>query len=361
MRGLKSEGVADENISGIGGDQMGDEGLESLWPMDELCVMGLWEVLWHLPRLLRLIHGVVEEIEERSPDVLVTIDLPDFNFNVAKRLKKRGKFKGKIIHYVAPTVWAWRPGRAKKVAAFLDGVMCLFPFEPDYFKKHDLKAIYVGHPLIEVDKTAFQREGFRANREIEDSSVCVGLFLGSRERELKKLSKPFLQTMDALKEQYPDLVMIVPTLPSLEYQVMELLGSNEVETHVVFKQSQKWNAIAACDVALAASGTVGLELAYAGIPHIIGYKTHPITTLLLKVLVKTPYAHLANILLEKEVVPEFLQGKCNVNYLTRGMMRLIGYPEEQAKQKAAFAELESQLRLDSDETPSKRAATFILS
>jgi lipid-A-disaccharide synthase len=126
MRGLKEQGLSEANISGIGGDLMQAEGLESLLPMDDICVMGLWEVVWHLPRLLRLIEGLVEEIEERNPDVLVGIDLPDFNFQIAKRLRKRGVFKGKILHYVAPSVWAWRPGRAKDVASFLDGMMCLF-------------------------------------------------------------------------------------------------------------------------------------------------------------------------------------------------------------------------------------------
>jgi len=360
MRGLKGEGVTEGNIMGIGGDLMRDEGLQTLLPMEDICMMGLWEVLWHLPRLIRLIEGVVEEIETRQPDVVVGIDLPDFNFQVAKRLKKRGIFKGKVTHYVAPTVWAWRPGRAKKVSAFLDGMMCLFPFEPAYFEKHGLKAAYVGHPLIEVDKSTFAAKKFRKDRDIPEDVICIGLFLGSREREISLLSKPFLQTVDALKEQYPDFQMIVPTLPRLEYKVMEILDGSDIETHVVLEQAQKWDAFSACDVAIAVSGTVGLELSYAGVPHIIGYKAHPITALILKMIVKTRYAHLTNILLEEEAVPEFVQGKCNVNKLTRAMMKLIRYPEEQEKQKAAFAKLESKLHLESKETPSKRAATFVL-
>ncbi len=360
MRGLKEQGIAEENLVGIGGDLMSAEGLESLLPMEDICVMGLWEVAWHLPRLLRLIEGIVEEIELRQPDIVVGIDLPDFNFQVAQRLKKRGTFKGKIIHYVAPTVWAWRPGRAKKVASFLDGMMCLFPFEPDYFEKHGLKAAYVGHPLIEIDKSAFDPETFRKEREITEEDLCVGLFLGSRVRELNLLSKSFLETMDVLREQYPNLKLIVPTLPSLEFELMGCLDECEIETHVVVDQAQKWNAMAACDVALAVSGTVALELSYVETPHIIGYKAHPLTAIILKFLVKTPYAHLTNIFLEEEAVPEFLQGKCNSNNLTRGLMRLIRYPEEKQKQKDAFKKLEAQLRLESDEAPSQRAARFVL-
>ncbi len=134
---------------GIGGDIMTAQGLQSLLPMEEICVMGVFEVVTQIPRLLKLIQGVVEEIEARQPDILVTIDLPDFNFQVAKRLKKRGIFNGKIVHYVAPTVWAWRPGRAEKISEFLDGLLCLFPFEPAYFHPYNLRADYVGHPLIE--------------------------------------------------------------------------------------------------------------------------------------------------------------------------------------------------------------------
>lgn len=360
MRGLKAQGLTNENITGIGGGEMINEGLESLTPMEELCVMGIWEVIWQLPRLIHLVQGVVEEIEKRNPDIVVTIDLPDFNFRVAERLKKRGVYKGKIIHYVAPTVWAWRPGRAKKVAAYLDGMMCLFPFEPPYFEKHGLKAAYVGHPLIEVDKSATQPGPFRQGRDIAEDDLCVGVFFGSREKELNTHSKIILNTLEVLIEQYPEMNLIVPTLPHLEYEILQIVEGFHKHTHIVTDQSKKWDAFASCDLAIAVSGTVGLELAYMNIPHVIGYKTHPVTSLILKSLVKVKNAHLANILLEEEVVPEFLQGKCNVHHLTRGMMRLIRYPEEQEKQLAAFKKLEEMLRLESDQTPSQRAAAFVL-
>ncbi|MEZ5813566.1 MAG: lipid-A-disaccharide synthase [Alphaproteobacteria bacterium] len=361
MRGLKEQGLSEADISGIGGDLMKAQGLESLLPMDDICVMGLWEVAWHLPRLLRLIEGLVEEIEKRNPDVLVGIDLPDFNFQIAKRLRKRGVFKGRILHYVAPSVWAWRPGRAKDVASFLDGMMCLFPFEPQYFKPHGLKAEYVGHPLIETDKSVFQPVKFREDRGIAEDTLCVGLLLGSRERELKMHSKPFLETISALQEHYPDLELVVPSVPNLEYQIVALLDDCGVQAHVVLDQAQKWDAFAACNVALAVSGTVGLELSYAGVPHVIGYRANIVTALILKALMKTPYVHLSNILLQEEAVPEFLQWNCNVNTLTRAMMRLIRYPEQREKQVQAFARLEEALRLEGGESPSTRAAAFVLS
>lgn len=360
MRGLKEQGLGPEDMSGIGGKDMAAEGLESLIPMDELCVMGVWEVAGHLPRLLRLINGIVEEIERRKPDVVVTIDLPDFNFEVAKRLKKRGRYRGKIVHYVAPSVWAWRPGRAKQVAQYLDGMMCLFPFEPDYFKPHGLRAEYVGHPLVEIDKSGLEPQRFRASRQIEQERLCVGAFFGSRERELKAHAGVILDTLDVLREQHPELEVIVPTLPQVEYEVLRLVDRLGGSVHVVTEQDQKWNAFAACDVAVAVSGTVGLELAYIGVPHVIGYKAHPLTAFVVKRMAQVRNVHLANILLKEDVVPEFLQGQCNPNNLVRAMMRLIRYPEEREKQLSSFKKLENMLKLDSGQTPSKRAASFVL-
>ena len=360
MRGLKKREGDLVKFSGIGGPLMEGQGFKSLLPMDDLCVMGLWEVVWQLPRLLRLIQGTVEEIEKCAPDVVVTIDLPDFNFEVAQRLKKRGIFKGKIVHYVAPSVWAWRSGRAKKIAGYFDGLMCLFPFEPAYFTEHGLDAAYVGHPLIEVDTAALDPKGFREDLHIQDGALCLGVLFGSRERELSSLSKPFLETIGALHEQYENLQLIAPTLPSLEYNVTNLLSGIDVPCNVVKDQNFKWDALASCDVALAASGTVALELSYLGVPHIIGYKAHPLTALILKLVVKTKYAHLANILLNEEVVPEYLQTKCSAGKLTRAMMRLLRYPEEQVKQKQAFARLHEKLQLGVGETPSERAAAYVL-
>ncbi|MEO5365336.1 MAG: lipid-A-disaccharide synthase [Magnetococcus sp. WYHC-3] len=362
MRGLKNQGVPAANMVGIGGALMAEEGLESLLPMDELCVMGLWEVVGQLPRLLKLINAMVEEIENRQPDILVTIDLPDFNFQVAKRLKKRGVFKGKIIHYVAPSVWAWRPGRAKKIAAYLDGLMCLFPFEPKYFEKHGLKAAYVGHPLIELDKSAIDRTGFRENTlGIAPDTLCIGAFFGSREGEVATHMPLFLQGLDALHEQQPGFEVIAPTLPALEHEVRDALAGMPFTSHVITDPRHKWNAFASCDAALAVSGTVGLELAYLGVPHLIGYRAHPLTALIVRLLIKTKFVHLGNIMLQEAVVPEYLQGKCTAQNLLLGLLRLIRQKETQAKQQEGFARLAQTLKIEDAQTPSARAAAFVLS
>lgn len=361
IAGLKKQGIPQESFEGIGGELMAQEGLESILPMEELCVMGLWEVAGHLPRLLKLIQGIVEEIEESKPDFVVTIDLPDFNFQLAKKLKSRGIFKGKIIHYVAPSVWAWRPKRAENISKFLDGLMCLFPFEPKFFEPHGLKTQYVGHPLIEIDRESLNPERFRSEREISEDATCVGLFLGSRAQEIKTHKKAFVETLEVLGEQIDDFHVIVPTLPNLEYDLRKELEDADFEKHIVPAPSKKWDAIASCDLALAVSGTIGLELSYLGVPHLIGYKASPITAMIVKSMIKVNHVHLTNILLEEEAVPEFLQGKCNVQHMARAMLRLHKYPEEREKQHEAFKRLNDALRLENNQTPSDVAARFVLS
>lgn len=361
MKGLKGQGVPEGNFLGVGGDAMKLEGLDSLLPMDELCVMGLWEIAGHLPRLLKLIQGLVEEIEKSKPDYVITIDLPDFNFQLAKRLKSRGIYKGKVIHYVAPSVWAWRPKRAENIAKFLDGLMCLFPFEPPFFEKHGLTTQYVGHPLIEIDKSVLNPAKFKADRDISEDATCIGLFLGSRAQEIKTHKKAFTETLEVLDEQIDELEVIIPTLPNLEFDLREELQDVEFEKHIVPAVDQKWEAFAACDLALAVSGTVGLELAYMNVPHVIGYKANPITAMIVKSMIKIEHVHLANILLEEEAVPEFLQGKCNVQFLARGLLRLDKKAEEREKQHEAFKKLHDRLQLPDGQMPSAAAAQFVLS
>ena len=360
MKGLKNQGVPENNLNGIGGDAMKAEGLESILPMEELCVMGLWEVAGHLPRLLKLIQGIIEEIEESKPDYVVTIDLPDFNFQLAKRLKARGNFKGKVIHYVAPSVWAWRPKRAENISKFLDGLMCLFPFEPPFFEKHGLKTQYVGHPLIEIDKGSLDPEKFKRNRQITDDQYCLGVFLGSRIQEIKAHKKPFLETIEILNEQIDGLQIIMPTPPNMEFELRSEMEDVDFDLHIVPAVDQKWEAFRACDAAMAVSGTVGLELAYMDVPHIIGYKANAMTAAIVKSMIKVKNVHLANILLEEEVVPEYLQGRCNVQQLARGVLKLYKFEEERQKQHEAFKRLNEKLQLPVGAMPSKAAAEFVL-
>jgi lipid-A-disaccharide synthase len=357
MRGLKARG--DVVFTGIGGPLMEAEGLRSLIEMEDLCVMGLWDVLGQLPRLLKLIRGVVEEIEKSDPDIVVTIDLPDFNFRVLQMLKTRGKTKAKRIHYVAPSVWAWRPGRAAHVAKFLDGLMCLFPFEPPYFTKHKLRAEYVGHPVVDSFRTG-DVAAFRSKQQIPEGARTLGLLFGSRESEVKSMSGVLIDTVDLLRERYKNLHLIIPTLKSVEYQVFKLTEKiNCPHSIVIADDVNKWNAFAACDAAIAVSGTVGLELAYAGVPHAITYKMHPVTWGIVKALAKTKYAHLGNVLLNEPAFPEFLQGNADPLKIAREIMRIYDVPENAALQKEKSEKLGAAMALPAGESPITKAAGFV--
>lgn len=352
---LKNKSAHSIEFSGVGGAKMQAEGFRSLTPMNELCVMGLVEVISQLPRLIKLINSMVEEIEKFKPDIVVTIDLPDFNFAVASRLKKRGISNAKIVHYVAPSVWAWRPKRANKISTFLDGLMCLFPFEPQYFPK--IKAVCVGHPMAATSHKG-NKTGFREQFDIPSGAKTLGLFFGSRPAEISKHAPLLLNVAEAMHEQFPDLHVIAPTLPHLEYEIYKATESLKMPKFVISNPDKKHDAFAACDAALAVSGTIGLELALHRVPHVITYKMNPITWIIVRYLSKTKYAHLANIILEAPVIPEFLQGKAQAFDIGRELMKLFKIESERNKQTNQTNKLKEILSIPAG---SPTAADFVLS
>ncbi len=344
---------------GIGGPAMKAAGFKELLPMDQISVIGLWEVLPKIPRLMKIHTALIDEIEKDQPDVVVTVDFPDFNFLLAKKLKRRGVYKGKLIHYVAPSVWAWRAGRAKAVSEFLDGIMCLFPMEVSYFSQHNIKAVHVGHPLVASGaKNALGTE-FRDANDIPQETKTVGLFFGSRESEFKNLSPIMKDATILVRDIEKKIRVISPTLPRLEFEVQKILHGIQVPVYVSCNPSMKWKAFKACDVAIACSGTVALELAYAGVPHIIVYKVNPITAFFLKLMVKVKYAHLANILLDRPAIPEFLQHKCVPELIAQAVLDLMQSEELRNQQKEVSAELEKYLSNDEGIRPSVKAAQFV--
>lgn len=358
MRTLRQVDTEAE-FTGIGGELMIKEGLKTLLPMSELSVMGIWEILMRLRQLFKIRDGIVEEIEKINPDALITIDLPDFNFQVAKKLKKRGKVQTKLIHYVAPTVWAWRPGRAKVIAQFLDAIICLFPFEPDYFKKHNLRAVYVGHPITEDEPTKGSAEAFRKMHNIPDNVRLMGLFFGSRKGELEMTAEVIKESATYIIEQIDNLHLVVPTTEAMEYDVIQIAQDLGVPAYVESNYSKKWDAFAACEAGIAVSGTVALELAYAGTPHVVVYKTHPLTYLIVRLLAKIKHVHLGNIIVNKRVIPEFLQWRCKSELISEKVLQILSDPAEQKLQTEGFEQIRNALRANITEEPSMRAARFI--
>lgn len=360
IRALKEKHGDSIECCGIGGPLMKEAGFTELLPMDQISVIGIWEVLPKLPQIYRIFHALLAEIEKRQPDILITVDFPDFNFFLGRFLKKRGNFKGKHIHYVAPSVWAWRPWRAKQISAFLDGLICLFPMEVEPFTRHGLKTVYVGHPIVETAIDRGDGKVFREANEIPDNAKTLGLFFGSRESEFKNMSavlKEAAMLVDDVRKE--KIHIIVPTLPKYEFDIQNKLIGFKLPLYVSSNQTAKWDAFKACDVAIAVSGTVALELAYAGVPHVIGYRTSPVTYFILRLLVKVKHIHLANILLNKDVVPEFIQGQCASINIARKVTELLNKEPLRKAQKEEFTALRDILGANSDTTPSEKAADFV--
>ena len=345
-------------IAGIGGEAMASAGLKSYFPIADIAVMGLIEVIPKIPRIKRRMRETIAQIREDKPAMVVSIDVPGFCYDVWKGL--RGS-EIPLIHYVAPTVWAWRPDRAKKFAQELDHLMTLLPFEPPYFERVGLDCAFVGHPVLEGGADKGEGHRFREQYGIppEDNAICV--LPGSRSGELKRLGEVFRQAATTVAEKYPDAVFVFPTVSYLRVQVTELTKNWPGRTVVVSSISEKFDAMQACDVAMAASGTVSLELAMARVPHIVAYRMNAFTVQIVKLLHgwNQNFVNLVNILLGREVVPEFVQEKCRGDLIGAYICKLLEDPatcEEQMRSvDSALAMLHPPNGL-----PSDAAAAFVV-
>lgn len=357
MASLSDQLNQNVHFAGIGGPDMTRQGLSSLFPMSDLSVMGIAEVLPQIPKLLKRITETVKDIEQKQPHVVVTIDAPDFCFRVAKRLKGKGI---PVVHMVAPTVWAWRPKRAAKVARFLDHMMCLFPFEPPYFEKEGLAATFVGHSVIESDAVNANGALYRKEMKIDPDIPLLAVLPGSRVGEVTRHLPIFRKTVDQLLTLIPDLQVLTVTTGNVAGIVKTELEQWAVPTHIVETSAQKYNAMAAADVALAASGTIALELGVVGTPAVIGYQMNALTVFLGKRLVTAKYASLINILLDKEVMPEHLIDQCTPDNLASSLKPLLLDETARAEQAGQLNKAIQMLGVGGQMTPSQKAAATVL-
>lgn len=353
MAALKAATGGHVRFSGVGGQAMVAEGLISQFPLSDLAVMGIIEVLPHAPRIFRRVRETVEAVKSLRPDAVVTIDAPAFAFRVGKKLKGAGI---PLIHYVAPSVWAWRPRRARMIARFLDHLLVFLPFEPPYFTREGLAATFVGHPAVEAPKG--DGAAFRARHGIPATAPVLVMLPGSRRGEVKRLLPVFCETLTALAERYPDLRVVVPTVPNVETDVRSGLADFPTPV-VVVGAAEKYDAFAAADLSLAASGTVVLELAVAGVPTVMAYRVAPLSAWVAKRMVKVRYATLVNLVLNRDVVPEMIQERCTPGLLATVLMKLLESEEARSLQRAAFAEVVCALTPEGA-WPSERAADVVL-
>ncbi len=343
-------------FAGVGGPLMAEQGLESLFPFSELSLVGLLEIAPHVPRLLRRIRTTAMAARRLQPAAFITVDAPDFNLRVARKLKEAGF---PLIHYVAPTVWAYRPGRATSIARYLDHVLCLFPFEPPYFDAVGLGSSFVGHPLVEEPIEEADGPGFRRRHGIAPDQPVISVLPGSRSGELRRHQPVFGETIRALAERFADLRVFVPTLPQHRATVRAATESWAAPVTVIESKAEKYAAYAASNAALTVSGTATLELALGGVPMIVCYRVNPLTAAIARRVLRVPHIAMANIIAERRAAPEFVQRDCTAKRLVPALDRLLRDTEHQKDQIRSFRQIATQLGLGGL-PPSERAAATVL-
>ncbi|MGP1395817.1 MAG: lipid-A-disaccharide synthase [Inquilinaceae bacterium] len=355
MAALRRQAVSGIRFRGIGGPRMEAEGLVSLFPMTELSVMGVAELLPRLRGLLRRIRQTVAAAGTPKPDAVLTIDSPAFSFRVARRLHGHSF---PLIHCVAPTVWAWRPGRARAIAGFLDHLLVLLPFEPPYFEAEGLPCTFIGHPIVESGAGTGDGSGFRAAHGIAPDVPVLCVLPGSRQGELSRLVPEFRRTVALLAASKPDLRVVVPTVAHLRDAIAAEIADWKAPALMVEGDRDKYDAFAASNAALAASGTVALELGLAGVPQVNAYKLHPLSANLARFLLRTRYANLINIIHDRAIIPEFLQA-CPPDRMAAAVAALLDDSEAAGRQRRAAHEAMLKLGLGGP-SPSERAARVVL-
>lgn len=358
MRALK-EKVPSVKFAGVGGENMEKEGMTSLFNISDLAIMGLAEVIPSIPKVLRRIKETVTDIEQKKPDVVITIDSWSFSARVHKALRKKG-IKVLQMHYVAPQVWAWKKRRAKTMYKYIDHLLTLFPNEPAYFTPYHLKTDFVGHPVIESSMVHADGNVFLKQYDIPKDKKVMLLLPGSRHNEVANLLPVFLETAAELKKKHPELFFVLPTVKTVENRVKTLVEEKGADILVVTTQADRYAAAKTAVGAIAASGTVALELAIVNVPHLIAYKVPAITAWLARRLTKIKYVNLTNLLLDELIVPELLQEDCTKEKLLSTAEDLLNQKSElYIREQTGFDILRRELGFGR-EHPSERAADIVL-
>ncbi|MCC1493559.1 lipid-A-disaccharide synthase, partial [Cognatishimia sp. F0-27] len=330
MQGLQQR-VPDIRFEGIGGDRMLEQGLESLFPMDEISIMGIAEILKDYRHLKARIRQTADAVIEARPDVLITIDLPEFSLRVARLVKASSKVR--VVHYVAPTVWAWRPKRAQKMASHVDQVLALLPFEPPYMERAGVACDFVGHPVVmDPVATPQEAEGFRDRHGVAGPMALV--LPGSRRSEVSRLLPIFRAVADRLHADRPDLRLVCPAARPVAQTVRAAVEAWPGAPIVIDPDedhdgAQKRAAFRAADVALAASGTVSLELAAAGTPMVIAYDMSWLSRQIIGRMLLVDTVTLVNLVSETRAVPEFIGQACRPGPIAQALLDTLDNPTAQ--------------------------------
>lgn len=343
-------------LSGIGGELMEKAGIISLFPMQELSLMGFVEIIPHVFSLKRRIKQTVSDIIAKQPDILITIDSPGFNNRVITKLKAQG-FDAPIIHYVAPTVWAYKPKRAAKAAKLYDHLLTILPFEPPYFEKEGLKTTFVGHPYAWEWRTKGDGQAFRAKHAIANHTTAIGLMPGSRINEIIRHLPIFHDAIERLAHKKPHI--IIPVREDMADFVLSQTANWPCHVHLAIGEDEKKDALDACTLALAKSGTISLECALAEVPTITAFDGNRISIWIAKRMVKIAYVNLINIMSNKLIIPEYIGNDCTSHNLARILNLYIEHPDKCADMVKAYQQVTNQLLIDQNTAPSTRAVEII--
>ena len=342
------ERLPDVQFEGIGGEQMQAQGLQSLEPMETLSVMGLVEVLSHLPRLLRLRADLRKRWREQPPDLFIGVDAPDFNLGLECSLRKAGV---PTVHYVSPTVWAWRPKRVVKIRAAVDLLLSIFPFEQKFLQQHGVRSAYVGHTLAAQMPLEPDRAGARRKLGIADDQPVLAVLPGSRAGEVSRLARPFLQTAQGLGERIEGLRIVTPLVNQSTrdlYQAAIAQHAPGLDVQIVMGDSR--NALAAADLVLAASGTATFEALLSKRAMVVGYKLNALTYWLARLLklVRIDNVAMANLLAGERLAPEFIQAECEPEHLLPALLDLFEQPQKVQAITQRYREIHTELVTDTN-------------
>ena len=338
---LKSlNNYCDLKLFGIGGERLKSLGLESLFPFSELSIMGIVEVLPKIPKILSLINKTAKNIQQINPDLIITVDSPDFSLRVIKKIKKINP-NFKTLHIVAPSVWAWKSGRAKKMSSYVDNLFVLFPFEKKYFQPHGIKTTFIGHPLLEGIKLNINNKSYKTSNK----KKIISIFPGSRKAEINRHLKLILLFLS--KNNYANNYQILIVAVDRYFKLVTAYKSefpDLIDISILKASKYKNYALKNSYCAIAVSGTISLELAISKVPLIVVYRLSPFTFFLLKKVVKQRFISLANIVLNKKVIPELIQNNLTLENLQIELSALINNCEKRDKQIKMFEKLRAKLQ-----------------
>ncbi len=358
MRAMRQASSVPLTFMGVGGTQMIGEGLYSYFPMSDIALMGAAEILPKLRKIFRRMNSMAEMAARTGPDLVILIDSPEFTLRLAKRIRRKNP-SIPIALYVAPQVWASRPGRARKMSRFVDHIFALFPFEKSFFEKSGIPCTTVGHPVIERKPLMRGGSEIRKRLGIPQEASLVCLLPGSRLSEVKRLLPIFRDVVGNLQKAVPNLHFVLPFVDHVKELVKTETDQWPIKPKLVQGEADKFASFDASNVALAASGTVSLELALARVPAVIAYRVDPVTAFVARRIVTTPYANLINLIVDHPAIPELIQEECTVENLTEHVAELIRSEDKRNTQLNYIDQAVTELGLG-DRPPSERAATAIL-